>query len=458
VNPTQLKEPGTQDLEAFLRADFSPVAQVQSVWTDSPFLVEDLHQAERAQILQSFFEAPELQYHGPLEKPSNPLIAVFTGVAGAGKTQLLGQIRKVTVTATTRFLLADMTGVNKFQSTVCLHMVQSMLECGYARETQLQAVLARLCEISHSLGSEDAGWEYLNDAAAGDFDSLAESVLGGLRAQLQGPPGFLSVNGRKHVLRALMMLCLLPDERADAAFSWLQGVDLEQQDTERLRLPHVEPLDIVKSISWLTGFRGRTILAFDQLDVIVNQYDTASRGGDSETAAAAKAVILEITGGLAGLWEQLYRTQILVSCLEQTWSILKHNIMPGIMSRFVAEPVHLGEIPNTEIAERIVAPLFGTLTATSTHPIRPILFATISLNLVLLLALCYNDVLSINWSVSDAAKSARLDAAAMRSCPLRLRLQKTISLKNSSRFRRKQMSTLCYRIPTPLKKNWASSW
>jgi hypothetical protein len=355
VSPTQFREPGTQGLEAFLRADFSPVAQVQSVWTDSPFVVEELHRSEREQILKSFFEAPELQYHGPLEHLDNPLIAVYTGVAGAGKTQFLAQIRKASVTAKTRFMLIDMTGVNKFQSTVCLYMVQSLLERGCERETQLQAVLARLCEISHSLKSQDAGWKYLNAAAARDFDALAESVVDGLRAQVQGPPGFLAVNNRKHVLRALMTLCLLQDERADAAFSWLQGAELERLDAVRLRLPRVEPLDIIKSISWLSGFHGRTILAFDQLDVIVNQFETASRGGDSETAAAAKAVILEITGGLAGLWEQLYRTQILVSCLEQTWSVLKNNIMPGIMSRFVPEPVHLGEIPNTKIAQRIVA-------------------------------------------------------------------------------------------------------
>jgi DNA helicase HerA-like ATPase len=354
VSPTQLREPGTQGLEAFSSADFSPVAQVQSVWTDSPFVVEELHRSEREQILKSFFEAPELQYHGPLEHLDNPLIAVYTGVAGAGKTQFLAQIRKASVTATTRFMLVDMTGVNKFQSTVCLYMVQSLLERGCGRETQLQAVLARLCEISHSLKSQDAGWKYLNNASARDFDALAESVVDGLRAQVQGPPGFLAVNNRKHVLRALMMLCFLQDERSDAAFSWLQGVELERQDAESLRLPRVQPLDIIKSISWLTGFHGRTILAFDQLDVIVNQFDTASRGGDSETAAAAKAVILEITGGLAGLWEQLYRTQILVSCLEQTWSVLRNNIMPGIMSRFVPDPVHLGEIPNTKIAEQIV--------------------------------------------------------------------------------------------------------
>jgi len=345
-----------QALSALGRVDFSPVAQVQSVWSDSSFVSQDLHRSERETILNSFIRAPELLIHEPLKPPKNPLIAVFTGEAGAGKTQLLAEIRKATVSSTTQFLLVDMTGVNNFNRTVSLHMIQSLLERGADEQTQLQRVLATIYQTVQPCDSEDAALEELTTAASRDFDGLLEGILHGLREEFASQQGALARENRKYVLRALMMLGLLTgSERSDTAFDWLQGGKLDGQESEKLRIPpNVEPLDIIKSVSWLMSFRGKTILAFDQMDVIVTQFATASRGGDSAIAAEAKSVVTGIAGGLSTLWEQVYRTQILVSCLQQSWVTLKNEMLASVMDRFWPEPAVLGQVPNREIAKEIV--------------------------------------------------------------------------------------------------------
>ncbi len=354
---TDPKEFQAAALHALRAADFSSVAQVQSVWSDSQFIDQNLHNMERERILKAFAEAPELQCHHPEpdEEHRNPLIAVYTGVAGAGKTQLLGQIRKATVAPRTQFLLVDMTGVNKFAPTVCLNMILSLLKPASGGGTQLQWVLGRIHQIALSFDSEDAAIRALTSEVTRDFDALVDADLARLQAQFPGIPLILVQDKRKHVLRALMMLGLLSDERFDIAYDWLQGAELERQVAERFRLPIcVEPLDVIKSISWLTGFRGKTMLAFDQMDVMVHQFATASRGGNTQTAAAAEAIVAEIAGGLAGLWDQAYRTQILLSCLQQTWLVLKSRMQKSVMARFWPEPAVLSDIPTTNVAKRIV--------------------------------------------------------------------------------------------------------
>jgi hypothetical protein len=278
-------------------------------------------------------------------------------VGGAGKTQLLGQIRKATVAPRTQFLLVDMTGVNDFQRTVCLHIVLSLLKPDVKSDqtNQLQRVLARIYQLTHSLESEETALQRLISSASRDLDGTADDVLNGFRTRFAGIPLALAQDSRRHVLRALLMLGLLSDERFDVAYDWLQGAELEKPVAERFRLPvRTEPIDIIKSVSWLLGFHGKTILAFDQMDVIVNQFQTASRGADSATAAAAKAVVTEIAGGLAGLWEQIYRTQILVSCLQQTWLALKSEMLAPIMARFWPDPIVLGQIESRDIAKSTV--------------------------------------------------------------------------------------------------------
>jgi hypothetical protein len=345
-------------LKALRMADFDPVARVQSVWDDSIGLSQDLHQKRRDDILSSFFEAAELEFDEPAHAPKNPLIEVFTGIAGAGKTQLLGQIRTHVIAAGHQFVLVDMTGVNSFYSTVCLELIKSLQQKTPTGNSQLELVLACLFQFVERTASEDEAVRKLRTAAnpPNDFDDLADTLTSEFSLRFASQPLAMKIDSRKHVLRALMMLGLLVgDERFDAAYDWLQGGELDEPQAALLKLPRkASPSDIIRATTWFMSFRAPTLLAFDQLDVMVNQFETASRGGNSETAAAAQATVIEIAGGLASLWEQVYRSEILISCLQQTFDTLKGNILASVMDRFCAIPVTLGDIVRQETGMQIV--------------------------------------------------------------------------------------------------------
>ena len=357
MTPAKVEESGALALKAIRIADFNAVAHVQSVWDDSVELAQDLHQEVREKILKRFHEAPELESYVPTEFAKNPLIEVYTGVGGAGKTQLLGQMRKEVISSSAHFVLVDMTGVNSFYPTVCLHLIQSLLQKTPAGHRQLEHVLAKLFRLVERTDGEEGALRKLRSSAAqiNEFEDLFGRITRGLSPLVASHPEAMKKDSRKDALRALMLLSLADGERAEAAFDWLQGGELEEAQASSLKLPRQVPaLDIIRAVTWIMGFRAPTLLAFDQLDVIVNQFETASRGGNTETAAAAKAAVIDIAGGLAALWEQVYRSQVLVSCLQQTWMVLKGNMLAGVMHRFRAEPLKLAEISRNETAKRIV--------------------------------------------------------------------------------------------------------
>jgi DNA helicase HerA-like ATPase len=353
MNPVQSVDFDEIALKGFRLADFNAVALVKSVWDDSVLLAQDLNRTAREKILKRFAEAPELQ--SEMEWKSNPLIEVYTGVAGAGKTQLLGQIRKEVMASGATFALVDMTGVNAFYRTVCYYLIVSLRQKTPGGPIQVDCVLASLLRLVETRLSEAEALNALSHAAASDFELLLERIAGGLRLRLANDPT-LEVQSWKNVLRALMMLALFTGEdRAEAASHWLQGGELDDELAVSLKLPRqLQYSGIIRALTWFMSFRAPVMLAFDQLDVIVNQFETASRGGNTETAAAAKATVIEIAGGLAALWEQACRCQILVSCLQQTWDVLKGNILLSVMDRFRKPPLQLAEISSIETAKRIV--------------------------------------------------------------------------------------------------------
>ena len=352
----QVVDSNERALTGLRYADFDAVAPVESVWEDSDLLVKDLHRAVQEKILYEFAASPKLIKYQPLKYPNNPLIDVFTGIGGAGKTGLLNQIREKAIASGSQFVLVDMTGVNRFQPTVCLYLIQSLLQPMLDGRSQLQHVLAKLHQVAGKGDSEEEAMDQLSVEAAIDIELLVKKMQSGLRQRLAVNPRALNQNHRADVLRALMLLCLLPgDARSDAAHAWLQGGELDQAQADELILPRqAATLDIIRATTWFMSFRAPTLLAFDQMDVMVHQFRTASLGGNTETAAAAKAVVIEMSGGLAGLWEQVYRTQIIISCLQETWLNLKSEMLAPVMDRFCRIPIVLGDIPTQDMAKKIV--------------------------------------------------------------------------------------------------------
>src|SRR5215207_8390161 len=96
-----------QALQAFRAVDFNWTHDLQSVWSDPTFQVDELHGDLIGQIIDDFF----LRTERPTD---NPIGQVILGEAGAGKTHLMGTLRRRVWQRKGWFVLLDIIGITDF--------------------------------------------------------------------------------------------------------------------------------------------------------------------------------------------------------------------------------------------------------------------------------------------------------------------------------------------------------
>ena len=100
-------------LQALRTVDFNWTHDLQSVWSDHAFQVDELHQHLTDRIIDDFF--------GRTERPTdNPIGQVILGEAGAGKTHLIGTLGRRIWQQNGWFVLLDIIGITDFWATAAL--------------------------------------------------------------------------------------------------------------------------------------------------------------------------------------------------------------------------------------------------------------------------------------------------------------------------------------------------
>ena len=94
-------------LRAFRAVDFNWTHDLQSVWSDPVFQVDELHEALIDRIIDDFFTYTK-------RMTDNPIGQVILGEAGAGKTHLIGTLRRRVWRANGWFVLLDIIGITDF--------------------------------------------------------------------------------------------------------------------------------------------------------------------------------------------------------------------------------------------------------------------------------------------------------------------------------------------------------
>jgi hypothetical protein len=100
----------TEALQAFRAVDFNWTHALQSVWSDPIFQVDELHRNLIDQIIDDFIA-------GTKRPTDNPIGKVVLGEAGAGKTHLIGTLRRRVWQANGWFVLLDIIGITDFWAT-----------------------------------------------------------------------------------------------------------------------------------------------------------------------------------------------------------------------------------------------------------------------------------------------------------------------------------------------------
>src|SRR5262249_48996158 len=118
------------------------------------------------------------------------------------------------------------------------------------------------------------------------------------------------------------------------------------------------PQQIVRDISRLMALTlDPTVIAIDQLDTLLAQTSTAMFKHDEPLDNSHAKVVAPVADGLLTLREITRRTLIVMSCLPDTWEILKRYAPAPAIERFRNASLP-DRIPNADIGEAIIAKRF----------------------------------------------------------------------------------------------------
>ena len=275
-----------------------------------------------------------------------PLGIVVEGEAGAGKTHRLGLVREQVQQDGGYFFLVALTHGETFWESI----VESLLD-GLWRtnpktgETQLQSLLTGL------------------DKLAGASSRVFRAAIKGRKVTPQSLDMFIrrlsaATQIRPEVrdtARALTLYAAVdPDAQDIAKAYFLSADDLDPADrtTWGLRVTH-SPNRIAEHILQLIGLVGHSVVALDQIEPLLARA-AASAASVSNTAedAGRDHLVNQIADGLMELQERSHRTLTLLTCVPNTWQLIRHRAVTAVADRF--RTVDLPLIQDAEAAREIV--------------------------------------------------------------------------------------------------------
>jgi Helicase HerA, central domain len=333
-------------LRAFRSVDFNWTHDLQSVWSDPVFQVDELHRMLIDQIVDDFLL-------GTKQPTSNPIGKVILGEAGAGKTHLIGTLRRRVWQAGGWFVLLDIIGITDFWATTALGFLNSLQQPMPSGASQYAAVLGTIVKripLDAAVRKAVVEWHEKPDKTRLDTVDLFLTLL--RRIDLS------NTTMHQDVIRALLLLGSDDWDANNLAYCWLQGLDVDPGKRRELRFLTAPPPypQLVRGMLWVMSLAGPTLIAVDQIDAIVsasNLLAGVDAAASDDAERRARAIIDLLAGGLMDLHDLKRRAMTVVSCLQVTWPIIKARAVQSAAQRFEELPV-LEPIKSRDIVESLI--------------------------------------------------------------------------------------------------------
>ncbi|WP_432865696.1 helicase HerA domain-containing protein [Microbispora rosea] len=350
-----------KELDALSALRFNYAKVPDDVWRPLPFHVGTLHRRTAQTVLDGFIEAEE-------SDDASPIGIVIEGQRGSGKTHLLGWVRQKVHEEDGYFFLVSLLDARCFWDSVLLSMLDSLSRPIPGSGTQLTELLWRLCLMAEI--PEDARRSLTGEASLSRQD--LDDFVRALRRYDRHVGGVAQDVARALVLRAsgdpsaqdvgdAYLSCAAegdPGERAGWGFSTIAK----------------SPQEIVRDLSRLVALTGPSIIAVDQIDVLIAQSSVAM-AGDTKDSWQQAAVVEQIAGGLMNLREVTRRTLTVLSCLPATWELIRTKATDTVQDRF-RENTPLHTIPDArtgiELVEKRFSAQYGAVGFTPPYPTWPV--------------------------------------------------------------------------------------
>jgi hypothetical protein len=288
-------------LEALRAVDFNWVRSLESIWVDDDVTIPGPNAAVIAQVSQQF-----------------------------GKTHLVGQLRRQVWQDGSWFVLLDVLGLTDFWRSAALSYITSLLQPMPDGRRQLEAVLAGVARRFKVEKEVDTAFNMPDIDARKIVDVLVKGLM---RSDMQ------KTLQHRDVFRALCLLRSNDVNSVGLAHSWLQGYDADEQARAALGFhkPPPAPVELVRGMSWIMSLAGPTLIGVDQIDGVVNPSIVAAHVNDD---APNQGLGETLAAGLLELYDVCYRSMTVITCLFDSWQVLKDRGLVPFNQRF-QEPVVL---------------------------------------------------------------------------------------------------------------------
>ncbi|NUR72155.1 MAG: ATP-binding protein [Hamadaea sp.] len=330
---------------ALAALSFDPAPTPDDVWRPSAYDVPELHERVVDEILSGVGRARR-------NENTTPMTVAMQGRAGAGKTHLLGAVRERIQRNDGFFFLVNLINGQTFWESTALCVVEGLDRDAIGWGSQLKTFHRRLTPM---LGLPPD----VRDAVAGDLPLTRERLDAYLRALRDHDPEV----GRQcqDTARALVLHGSQDYDHQDVGYSFLQSEPVEPAArtawgfSTSVRTPQL----IVRDISRLIALTlCPTVIAVDQVDTLFAQANASflHREGHDEQSAS---VVAPVADGLLNLRDSTRRTLIVISCLPDTWELLRAYAPKPVMDR-IQLAILPDRIPTADIGRALVAKRFAT--------------------------------------------------------------------------------------------------
>ncbi|MCE7001774.1 ATP-binding protein [Kibdelosporangium philippinense] len=319
--------------KALAQLQFEAALTEDDVWHSAQAHVRGLHRAAQQMVMDRVLEASRST--GP-----SPIGVVLSGRAGAGKTHMLGWVRRQVAHEGGYFFLSNLGDGSGFWANASEAILQGLGHDGEDGLTQLATFLRRLCVAARVLPS-------LTDAIIGKAP-LTPGGLDDFVGSLRGLNRQVAMECQD-AARALALAASVDIREANVGYDYLTSSG-EMRDEDRLRWgfrarPH-EARRVVSDVSKLLGLTGPSVVAIDQIDTLVS---LAEKSG-----GALGKQVAEIADGLMHLREATRRTLTIVASLPQSWTLIESTATSSVPDRFTVAP-ELSRITDVELGRELVA-------------------------------------------------------------------------------------------------------
>jgi len=339
----------------------NPAPTPDDVWRPSPYNVPELHAKVVDEILRGVGRARK-------NENNHPMTVAMQGLAGSGKTHLLGAVRDRIQRDGGFFFLVNLINGKTFWESTALCIVEGLGRDAVGWGSQLKTFHRRL---TSQLGLPPE----VRDAIAGD----ARLTRNHLDTYIYGLRTFDNEVGREvqDTARALVLHGSASFDQQDIGDSYLMSEAGEAATcqawglTTAVRAPQLVVRDMSRLIALTLC---PTVIAVDQIDTLFAQANAAffhHDGRDEESAG----IVAPVADGLLNLRDNTRRTLTVVSCLPDTWELLRAYAPRPVMDRIELSLLP-DRIPTPEIGRALVAKRFAAAFAEQQfqppHPTWPI--------------------------------------------------------------------------------------